>query len=122
MSSYEEPAHAAGMTERSLLDGPCRCPDPFAEEPCGCGTGHHARTYRDEVVHLRGRHWRVGCAFDALLPVQEGLAIVAGGPDGRGRTHGSILHDVIRIGDFAERVLAGEDPAAVLEDMSGPRS
>jgi hypothetical protein len=33
------------------------------DQPCGCGTGHAARLYRDSVVHWRGGHWRVECAF-----------------------------------------------------------
>lgn len=33
------------------------------EVPCGCGQGHMARLYRDHVVHWRGKHWNVQCAF-----------------------------------------------------------
>ncbi len=113
------PCALAPRMEPVLPNGWCNCPDPFAEEACGCGEGHRARAYRDHVVHLGGSHWRVECAFDALLLVREGLEIVAGEPDRNGRTHGSVLHDMGRVASFASAVLAGKEPLVALDAMAG---
>ena len=33
---------------------------------CGCGE-HHARGYRDNLVHWDGKHWRMTCALTEAL-------------------------------------------------------
>ncbi len=105
------------MVDEPLEEGRCECEDRLRDVPCGCGEDP-ARLYRDEVVHWRGEHWRVGCAFDALLEevdrLEEGLEIIAGDPDREGVSHGSRLHDVIQIGRFAERVLEGQTASEAL--------
>lgn len=40
----------------------CDCEDMLQDIPCGCGEDN-ARLYRDSVIHWRGGHWRVECAF-----------------------------------------------------------
>lgn len=94
-------------------DGPCRCDDLWASRPCGRGDDN-ARSYRDEVVHWRGSHWRAGCAFEAARAeverLGEALKILAFEPDSRGYTYGSMLHDVGHMADFAQRVLRGAAP------------
>lgn len=99
-------------------DGPCTCRDVLEQVACGCGD-HDARLYRDHVVHWRGQHWRIGCAFRALLAkvdrLEEALEVIAGSTDREGVSHGSRLHDVIRIGRFAERVLEGSSVQEALD-------
>lgn len=105
------------MTQDPLVDGLCTCTDVLQEVPCGCGE-HRARLYRDHVVHWRGEHWRIVCAFERLLAevdrLKEALAIVAGRTDREGVDHGAQLHDVIKIGQFAERILDGQTAAEAL--------
>lgn len=41
--------------------------DPFHSEPCGCGSGHNARNYRDDVLEYNGRRWRSACLARHLV-------------------------------------------------------
>lgn len=96
----------------SLPDGDCACTHEILFD-CGCGEDS-ARTYRDDVVHWRGLHWRAGCSQRAAVRevarLEEALRMVAGHVDSCGHTHGSGLHDVGAVARLAERVLEGDDP------------
>ena len=39
---------------------------------CGCGETH-ARLYRDYVIHWRGEHWRLECAFEKATKIISDL-------------------------------------------------
>ena len=47
---------------------------------CGCGE-HDLWTYRDDVIHWRGQHWALECAFEAALSELRCLS-ASGGEDG----------------------------------------
>jgi hypothetical protein len=57
----------AGSTTRPIAEY-CRCDwmkEVEALQDCGCGRDdHHVRLYRDVVVHWKGGHWRIECAFE----------------------------------------------------------
>ena len=47
----------------------CDCDWFEMQEPtavCGCGE-RHARLYRDRVIHWRGGHWVLWCAFQQAV-------------------------------------------------------
>jgi hypothetical protein len=45
-----------------------------ALQDCGCRKdGHQVRLYRDVVVHWKGEHWRVECAFEDAVAELEAI-------------------------------------------------
>lgn len=45
---------------------------PDADLLCGCGQ-HITRPYRDTVVHWRGKHWTLTCAFGYAVNLLDHL-------------------------------------------------
>jgi len=49
----------------------------------------------------------------------DALKAIAGEVDSCGHSHGSILHDIGKVIEFANEVLKGRDPHEVLKEMGG---
>lgn len=46
--------------------------DVFGTKECGCGE-KHCREYRDTVIHWKGKHWLIECAFTGGLKIIKEL-------------------------------------------------
>ena len=51
--------------------------------------------------------------------IEDALRAIAGDVDSCGHSHGSVLHDIGKVMEFADAVLKGRDPHDVLREMSG---